>query len=121
MSGEENGLLTYDQAVDALRSITGQIRKLEDQLDSAIAEHADAEAGYRSQYAFQLRKYRDEGKTVAEAEATARAEVAVLDRDRIKAEHRIKSVLERLEDRRGERASLNALVRWASRIGGGDE
>jgi len=114
-------VLTYPQAVDALRSITAQIRRLEDELAAAITEHADSEAAYRSQFAFQLRKHRDEGLAMEHAVAAARAEISVLDRDRIKAEHRIKLTLERLEDRRGERASLNALVRWASRAGGGDE
>jgi len=109
----ENGVLTYDQAVDAMRSITGQIRRLEQELAKAHEQAADAEGAYRSQFAYQLRQQREAGATVAEAEAYARADCAVLDRDRRRAEGAIREVLEKLEDRRGERHSLHRLVDWS--------
>jgi chromosome segregation ATPase len=108
-----NGQLSYDQAVTALRSITDQIRRLEDELATAIEERANAEGAYRHTYAAKLRGHREAGTTVAEAEAYARADVAVLSRDRDRAEYRIRELLERLEDRRGERHSLHRLVDWS--------
>jgi hypothetical protein len=109
----DNGMLSYEKAVEAARSITGQIRRLEDEITQAMSEHADAEAGFRAQYALKLREHRETGATVAESEAFAHAACAVLNRDRIKAEHRVRDLLERLEDRRGERHSLHRLMDWA--------
>jgi len=109
----DNGTLSYEKAVDAARSITAQIRRLEDEIAVAMTEHAEAEAGYRAQYAHKLREHREAGATVAESEAFAHAACAVLNRDRIKAEHRVRELLERLEDRRGERHSLHRLIDWS--------
>jgi chromosome segregation ATPase len=106
-------MLTYEKATEALRSITAQIRDLEKQLRTAIDERADAEGAYRSQYAYRLREHREAGSTVAEAEAYARADVVVLSRARDSSEYRIRELLERLEDRRGERHSLHRLIDWS--------
>ena len=110
---ETNGLLSYDNAVEAARNMSTTIRALERELGAAMNEHADAEAGYRAQYAFKLRANREAGSTVAESEAYARAECAVLDQARIRAEHKVREVLEKLEDRRGERDSLHRLIDWS--------
>lgn len=110
---ETNGLLTYEKAVEAARSMSTTIRALEGELSKAMDEHADAEAGYRAQYAFKLRANREAGATVAEAEAYAKAECAVFEQARIRANHRVSEVLEKLEDRRGERHSLHRLIDWS--------
>jgi hypothetical protein len=110
---DENGMLSYEKAVAAVRSISGQIRRLEDEISVAMGEHADAEAGYRAQYANKLREHRQAGATVAESEAFARAACTVPDRERIQAEHKVRELLERLEDRRGERHSLHRLMDWS--------
>ena len=109
----DDGMLTYDKAVEAARSITAQIRRVEDEIGQAMGEHADAEGAYRAMFGNKLREHREAGATVAESEAYARAACAVLDRDRIKAEHRVRELLERLEDRRGERHSLHRLMDWS--------
>lgn len=96
--------------IEGTRAISRVIRDLEDKLHTAGETHADAEGAYRAQYGHKLRENRTNGATVAEAEAYARAACAVLERDRIKADHDFREILERLEDRRGERASLNRLI-----------
>ena len=105
-----DGVPTLPQLIEFVRALNRVIRGLEEQLATAGDEHADAEGAYRAQYAFKLRQHRQDNATVAEAEAYARAEVAVLDSARILADHRVRRLLETLEDRRGERASLNRLI-----------
>lgn len=106
-------MLSYAQAVEAARNLTGTIRRLEGELRGAMGAHADAEGAFHAQYAHKLREHREAGATVEEAKAYARAACAVLDRDRIAAEHRIRETLEKLEDRRGERHSLHRLMDWS--------
>jgi hypothetical protein len=107
-------MLTYPQAVEAARKLSATIRDTERRLTQAMDDHADAEAAYRAQYAHKLREQRQDGVTVAEAEAYARAACALLDRDRIRTEHRVREILEQLEDRRGERHSLHRLIDWSA-------
>jgi hypothetical protein len=113
MSDQNGTMLSYQQAVDAARNLTATIRRLEGELGQAMNVHADAAGAFHAQFAHNLREQREAGATVEEAKAYARAQCAVLDRDRIRAEWKVKELLEKLEDRRGERHSLHRLIDWS--------
>jgi hypothetical protein len=106
--------MTYEDAANAIREIARQIRTLEQELQEVGERRADAEATYRVALAGTMRKHRENGATVAEAEAFARADAAVLARARDRAELQIREILEKLEDRRGERHGLHRLIDWSA-------
>jgi len=111
-----DGVPTIATLTTKVQELNRAIRALEVDLATKGEEAADAEGAYRAQYAYQLRQQREAGSTVAEAEAYAKAEVAVLSRARDVKAHEVKVIFEKIEDRRGERASLHRLI---DAVGGG--
>lgn len=105
--------LTYGQAIGQLQDITRQARAAEDDYRVAVELAADAENVYRHEFAVAFRRLRGEGHAVAESETLARAECAVVRRDRDVAAGGVRLALERIENRRGERASWHRIVEWS--------
>jgi hypothetical protein len=81
--------------------------------EKAVARKADAEAVYRRQVAGKFKGYRDAGKAVEESNTMARADVALLSRERDYAADMAKLAAEEIEDARDSRRSLWRLVEWA--------
>lgn len=107
-----NGTGVFDRAeairlVDAMRT---DIRALEVQYKQAGDNATAAEADYRRQLGAAYARKRDEGKAQDEANVLARAEVVAASEERDRTAHRVKHLAEVLENRRGERASLNRLI-----------
>jgi len=94
-----------------VQELNRAIRALEEDLARAGEDAASAEAVYRHGLAEAIKRLRAEGRSATESDSLARGEVVVLSRDRDLSSYRVRLLYERLEDRRGERASLHALLR----------
>ena len=107
---DQNGIPDLATLTRKVQELNRVIRRMEERLMEEGTEAADAEAAYRAQYAHHLRQQREQGTTVAEAEAYARAAVVVLSQDRDVKAHRVKVTFEEIQDRRDERVSLHRLM-----------
>lgn len=107
---------TYGEANRALVAMTMNIRKAEKESDKANEDAATAEAIYRKALGERFKALRAEGAAVDAAMTQARGELYNLSRERDIAARGYTLALERLEDRRGERASLHKLVDWSGGI-----
>jgi hypothetical protein len=105
--------LNYDAAATSMREAGQRIRSVEEAHKLAIADAADAEALYRKTIGDTFETYRTGGKGVEESLILARRDTWNLLREREKATGMVRYQLERLEDRRGERASIHRLVEWS--------
>lgn len=112
----DNGVPTIATLTTKVQELNRAIRALEADLEKRGEEAAEAEGAYRSQLAYRYRQHRDAGEPATAAETYARADVVVLSRDRDKSAHDVRVLLEKLENRRGERASLHRLI---DAVGGG--
>jgi hypothetical protein len=101
------------EARTKLREATAIILALEKDYEAAVRNAADAEAVYRRELAGAFGRYRKEGMAVAEAETTARAEVAMHSHERDVTGGLLKLAGERIENARDTRRSLWRLVEWA--------
>lgn len=108
--------MTYDQAASAMREQGQVIRAVEEVYKLKTEEAADAEALYRKALGDKFATYRADGKGVEESMTLARRDVWNLERERTQAAGRARYELERLENRRGERASLHRLVEWSGAL-----
>lgn len=108
--------MTYQQAEDRMRGKAREIRATEKDCDKASEDAATAEAIYRKALGERFKALRDEGTAVEAASTQARGELFHLSRERDIAAARVRLAYERLEDRRGERASLHKLVDWSAGI-----
>jgi hypothetical protein len=108
--------MTYDQASSAMREQGQVIRAVEEAYKLKTEEAADAEALYRKAFGDKFAAYRADGKGVEESTTLARRDVWNLERERTQAAGRARYELERLENRRGERASLHRLVEWSGAL-----
>lgn len=104
---------SFDGCRNKLRDATRIVIEKETEYENMIARAADAEAVYRKQLAARLKSYRDDGKAVEESLTLARADVALLSRERDFAAGLVKVAAEKLEDARDSRRSLWRLVEWA--------
>lgn len=117
--GESNGRtepFTFDQAANLLREYADRIRKLETEYKTAVEDSANAEALYRKTFGERFEHHRGEGLAVEAATVAARKDTWNLERERVKAAGAVRLALEKLEDRRGERGSLNRLVEWSGAL-----
>lgn len=105
--------LTYDEAATTMREAGQRIRAVEVAHKTAISDAADAEALYRKSLGDKFEGYRNDGKGVEESLTLARRDTWNLVREREKAAGMVRYQLERLDDRRGERASAHRLVEWS--------
>jgi hypothetical protein len=105
--------LTYDAAATSMREAGQRIRAVEDAYKLAISDAADADALYRKTVGDKFEEYRSGGKGVEESLVLARRDTWNLSRERDKAAGMVRYQLERLDDRRGERASIHKLVEWS--------
>jgi hypothetical protein len=105
--------MKYADASDRLTRVTKMLRELEREHANAIVAAAESEAVYRHEVGTAIAKYRDQGLAVDDANARARADCFVLSKERDSAAGKVRTVLEKLENRRGERESLNRLVAWS--------
>jgi len=108
--------MTYDEAANAMRTMSDIIRAKEKEFATAMSDASDAEALYRRSLADKYRAYRGEGKAVDESNTLARGDCFRLSRDRDKAMGKVRKIGEELEDRRGERVSLHRLVEWSTAL-----
>jgi hypothetical protein len=106
--------MTYDAAEEAMRRSAATIRALEDEYETAMNDYADAEALYRKSIADAFRKYRGEGQAVEASMTMAKGDCWNLSRERDRAMAKSRVVMEKLEDRRGERVSTHRLVEWST-------
>lgn len=119
-NGKPEGFLqidvfTIDQARAALRSATAIILGAEEAYKDAIETAADAQATFRNELGEAFTRYRKDGQGVAEAEISARAEVAIHEHERDKAAGLLKLAAEKLEDARDTRRSLWRVIEWSAR------
>lgn len=108
--------LTYDAAATAMRDAGQRIRAVEDAHKIAVSDAADAEALYRKTLGDKFEEHRSGGKGVEESLTLARRDTWNLVREREKAAGMVRYQLERLDDRRGERASVHKLVEWSGAL-----
>lgn len=104
---------SFDGCRNKLRDATRIVIDKERAYEKAIERKADAEAVYRRQVAEKIKEHRSNGKAVEESVALARADVAVLSRERDYAADMAKLAAEEIEDARDSRRSLWRLVEWA--------
>lgn len=109
-----DGYLTITEARQRLREATRVVVELEAEYRRAVERSADAEAVYRAQVAEAFKKHRADGKAVSEADTLARADVAVLSRERDYSAGMLKLAGERLENARDSRRSLWRLIQWSA-------
>jgi hypothetical protein len=105
--------MTYDAAAISMREAGQRIRAVEEAHKIAVSDAADAEALYRKTLGDKFEANRSDGKGVEESLMLARRDTWNLLREREKATGMVRYQLERLEDRRGERASVHKLVEWS--------
>lgn len=105
--------LTYMEARTSLHRIAQQLRDGEEELEAAAQLKADAEAEWLKIYASSRLRRKAEGCGSGEAEALAKGDAADARQVLVLAEGRYKLALERLENRRGDRASMHKLADWA--------
>lgn len=110
-----DGFLSFDEAKQRLRDATRIILDAEKAYEQAAERAADAEAVYRNELAAAFKRYRGEGSAVAEADISARAEVAVHSRERDVSRDLVRLAGEKLEDARDSRRSLWRLIEWSMR------
>lgn len=108
--------MTYRQAEERMQGKAREIRNAEKKCDEASEDAAAAEAVYRKALGEVVKGLRDKGTAVEAAQTQARSELFRLSRERDIAIGRVRLAYERLEDRRGERASLHKLVDWSAGI-----
>jgi hypothetical protein len=108
--------LTYEQSATALREVGQILVSVEKAYKLAVENAAIAEALYRKSLGDKFESYRKEGKGVEESNLLARRDVYNLSLERDKASGMMRYELERLEDRRGNRASLHRLVEWSGAL-----
>lgn len=108
--------MTYVDANERFVRVTKLLRELETEHTKAIQDAADAEALYRKSLGQALDKHRADGLSVEHSVAKARADCYVLSRDRDVAAGAVRTVLEKLDNRRGERDALDRLVAWSHSI-----
>lgn len=108
--------LSYTEAAEAMNRMARVIRKLEKEHADSVDAAASSEAVYRKAISERIDFHRGEGLAVDQAVARARADCLVLSRERDEAEGKVRNVLERLHDRRGEREGLHRLVAWSHSI-----
>jgi len=106
----DGAIPTIGELTAKVRELNRAIRALETELARAGETAADAEAVYRQSLAEAIKRLRSEGRSATESDSVARGEVAALSRDRDLWGYRVRLLYERIEDRRGERASLHRLL-----------
>jgi hypothetical protein len=105
--------MSYAEADHRLTEMAKRIRAEEKTLRQATAEAADAESVYRRALAERLDYWREQGLAVEHAQTKAKADCFQLSNARDRAEGAVRTLLQVLEDRRGERESLHRLVAWS--------
>jgi len=108
-------LFDQGEARERLRSATRIILDAEAAYEKAVERAADAQAVYRNELAEAFKRYRDEGDPITSAEITAKAEVAIHERERDYSAGMLRLAAERLEDARDSRRSLWRLIEWSAR------
>lgn len=108
--------MTYAESATALRDSSQRIRAVEETYKRAIEDASVAEALYRRTLGEKFGEYREKGMAVEAAMTQARADCWNLSRERDLANGTVRYELERLEDRRGDRASLHKLVEWSAAV-----
>lgn len=108
--------MTYEQTATLLRESGQRIRAVEEDYKHATEDAADAEALYRKSLGDAFERYRKDGKGVEESMTLARRDTFQLAKERDRAAGKARYQLERLEDRRGERASAHRLAEWSGAV-----
>lgn len=116
--------LDYEDARQALKTSATIIRACETDIDEQIQRAANASAEYNAQLArkvITLRTNHAEGEkamgaTEAELRAKGSAELSAYATAKDIEEGRVKLAFAKLENRRGDRASLHKIVDWSMRF-----
>lgn len=108
--------MTYRQAEERMQAKAKQIREVEAAYRRAYEDAANAEGIYRKALGERVKALRNEGQSQESANTIARGELFNLCVERDKAAGKVRYELERLDDRRGERASLHKLVEWSGGV-----
>ena len=103
--------LSIDDGRQAAQAISRQRRSVEESLEQAVKDAADAEVEYRKAYA---NAFIDADGTAAEREAKAKKASAKECRERDIKAGMVKVMQERLRGLEGERSLLKSLIDWSA-------
>jgi hypothetical protein len=103
---------TFEGCQVKLREATSAIIAAERDYDLKAQRAADAEGAYRHQLAVKFKEHREAGMAVEAATTLARADVAVLSRERDYSRDLVKLAAEKIENARDSRRSLWRLIEW---------
>lgn len=108
--------LTYMEARTSLHRIAQQLRDGEEELEAAAQLKADAQAEFHKIRAKSFLRRKAEGYTDTGAVSLRNGDAADAEAALMRAEGRYKLAFERLENRRGDRASMHKLADWAREL-----
>ena len=108
--------LDFTEARDGFRANSSQRSKDIADFEKWGLMEADAEHDRAVQFSVALRQYREDGKSVTEAEAHAKADVAHLAKQRDRAKLLKRVAEERISKAEADRAGLNKLSEWSMKV-----
>ena len=108
--------LDFTEARDGFRANSSQRSKDIADFEKWGLMEADAEHDRAVQFSVALRQYREQGMSVTEAEAHAKADVAHLAKQRDRAKLLKRVAEERISKAEADRAGLNKLSEWSMKV-----